>query len=92
MLQHPDILIIALHKAAISLLMSSGVQIVLVEIAKNYFVIGVGGALSLGIMYCMNGIGSGVGPILARRWTGDRDSPLRIKHYLGLLDCVNWDS
>ena len=85
MLQHPDILIIALHKAAISLLMSSGVQIVLVEIAKNYFVIGVGGALSLGIMYCMNGIGSGVGPILARRWTGDRDSPLRISIIWGYL-------
>ena len=78
MFQHPDILFIATHKAAISLLMSSGVQIVLVEIAKSYFVIGVGGALSLGIMYCMNGVGSGIGPILARRWTGDRDKPLRI--------------
>lgn len=77
MLQHPDILFIALHKAAISLLMSSGVQIILVEIAKNYFVIGVGGALSLGAMYCMNGIGSGIGPIFTRRWTGDRDKPLR---------------
>ena len=85
MLQHPDILIIALHKAAISLLMSSGVQIVLVEIAKKHFVIGVGGALSLGIMYCMNGIGSGVGPILARRWTGDRDRPLRTSISWGYL-------
>lgn len=78
MLQHPDILFIAMHKAAISLLMSTGIQVILVEIAKNYFVIGVGGALSLGAMYCMNGIGSGIGPILARRWTGDRDKPLRI--------------
>lgn len=26
----------------------------------------------------MNGIGSGIGPISARRWTGDRDKPLRI--------------
>lgn len=85
MFQHPDILIIALHKAAISLLMSSGVQIVLVEIAKRYFVIGVGGALSLGIMYCMNGIGSGIGPILARRWTGDRDKPLRVSINWGYL-------
>jgi len=85
MFQHPDILIIALHKAAISLLMSSGVQIVLVEIAKRYFVIGVGGALSLGIMYCMNGIGSGIGPILARHWTGDRDKPLRISISWGYL-------
>ena len=85
MFQHPDILFIATHKAAISLLMSSGIQVILVEIAKNYFVIGVGGALSLGMMYCMNGIGSGIGPILARRWTGDRDKPLRVSIGIGYV-------
>ena len=85
MFQHPDILCIAMHKAAISLLLSSGIQVILVEIAKNYFVIGVGGALSLGMMYCMNGIGSGIGPILARRWTGDRDKPLRVSISFGYV-------
>ena len=85
MFQHPDILFIAMHKAAISLLLSSGIQVILVEIAKNYFVIGVGGALSLGMMYCMNGIGSGIGPILARRWTGDRDKPLRVSISIGYV-------
>ena len=85
MLQHPDILFIALHKAAISLLMSTGIQVILVEIAKKYFVIGVGGAISLGAMYCMNGIGSGIGPILARHWTGDRDKPLRTSITLGYV-------
>ena len=83
--QHPDIFFIAMHKAAIALLLSSGFQVVQVEIAKNHFVIGVGGAISLGMMYCMNGIGSGIGPILARRWTGDRDKPLRISISLGYL-------
>ena len=85
MLQHPDILFIAMHKAAISLLLSSGVQIVLIEISQKYFVIGVGGAISLGLMYCMNGVGSGMGPILARRWTGDRDKPLRVSISLGYV-------
>jgi MFS family permease len=85
MLRHPDILFIAMHKAAISLLLSTGFQIVLIEIAKNYFVIGVGGAISLGMMYCMNGVGSGIGPILARRWTGDRDKPLRMSISLGYV-------
>ena len=85
MFQHPDILFIAMHKAAISLLLSSGIQVILVEIAKNYFVIGVGGALSLGMMYCMNGVGSGIGPILARRWTGDRDKPLRVSISFGYV-------
>ena len=36
-------------------------------------------------MYCINGVGSGVGPILARRWTGDRDKPLRISISIGYL-------
>ncbi len=85
MFQHPDILFIAMHKAAISLLMSTGIQVILVDIAKNYFVIGVGGALSLGMMYCVNGIGSGIGPILARRWTGDRDKPLRVSIGIGYV-------
>ena len=88
MLQHPDILIIALHKAAVSFLMSTGLQVVLVEISNTYFIIGVGGALSLGMIYCINGIGSGIGPILARRWTGDRDTPLRISITLGYLIAV----
>ncbi len=85
MRQHPDIFFIAMHKAAIALLLSSGFQVVQIEIAKDYFVIGVGGAISLGLMYCVNGIGSGIGPILARRWTGDRDKPLRISISLGYL-------
>ena len=88
MFQHPDILIIAMHKAAISFLMSTGLQVVLVEISNSYFVIGVGGALSLGMIYCINGIGSGIGPILARRWTGDRDKPLRMSITLGYLIAV----
>ena len=85
MLQHPDILFIAMHKAAIALLLSSGFQIVQIEIAKDYFVIGVGGAISLGLMYSINGVGSGLGPILARRWTGDQDKLLRISISLGYL-------
>lgn len=85
MRQQPDVFFIVLHKAALSLLMSTGVQVALVEIAQNYFVIGVEGALGLGMMYCMNGIGSGIGPILARRWTGDRERPLRMSIIFGYL-------
>ena len=89
MRQHPDIFFIAIHKAAIALLLSSGFQVVQVEIAKSHFVIGVGGAISLGLMYCVNGIGSGIGPILARHWTGDRDKPLRISISLGYVIWCN---
>ncbi len=85
MFQHPDILFIAMHKAAIALLLSSGFQIVQIEIANSYFVIGVGGAISLGCMYGVNGVGSGIGPILARHWTGDRDKLLRMSISIGYL-------
>lgn len=85
MSRRPDIFFIALHKAAIALLLSSGFMVAQVEIAKSHFVIGKGGAISLGLMYCMNGIGSGIGPIVARYWTGDRDKPLRRSISLGYL-------
>ncbi len=83
--RHPDILFISLHKAAIALLLSSGFHVAQVGIAKNHFVIGIDGAISLGIMYCMGGVGSGIGPIVARYWTSDRDKPLRWSISLGYL-------
>ncbi len=85
MFRHPDILFIALHKGAIALLLSSGFQVAQVEIAKNHFIIGEGGAIGLGVMYCLGGVGSGIGPIVARIWTGDRDKPLRWSISLGYL-------
>ena len=85
MSRHPDIFFIALHKAAIALLLYSGFMVAQVEIAKSHFVIGIDGAISLGVMYCMGGVGSGIGPIVARYWTGDRDKPLRRSISLGYL-------
>ena len=85
MFRHPDILFIAMHKAAIALLLSAGYQIVQIKIANSHFIIGVGGAISLGLMYGVNGVGSGIGPILARRWTGDQDRFLRISISIGYL-------
>lgn len=85
MFRHPDIFFITLHKAAIALLLSSGFQVAQVEIAKSHFVIGIDGAISLGLMYCMGGVGSGIGPIVARHWTGDKDKPLRRSISLGYL-------
>ncbi len=85
MVRHPDIFYISLHKAAIALLLSSGFQVAQVEIAKSHFVIGIDGAISLGLMYCMGGVGSGIRPIVARHWTGDRDKPLRRSISLGYL-------
>lgn len=75
--KYPDILFIALHKAAVSLFMFSGFQVIQVAISEKIFVIGVGGGISLGLMFGVNGVGTGIGPILARHFTGDRDHSLR---------------
>ena len=76
--RHSDVLVIALHKAASSLAAFGPLQVIQVVLAEEVFVIGEGGGIGLGLMYAVVGVGTGVGPILARRFTGDRDRPLRI--------------
>jgi len=74
-----DILFITLHKAALGLLIAGGaINIVMVRISEGIFVIGAGGATSLGILFAVVGLGTGVGPILSRRITGDRERSLRL--------------
>jgi MFS family permease len=75
---HKDIFAITLHKSAVSLLASGAFQVLQVTLAQQIFVIGENGGTSLGLLYAFAGIGTGVGPILARRFTGDRDRPLRL--------------
>ena len=76
--QHLDILVMTLHKAANSLFVAGAYQVVQVALAEQYFPIGEGGGTSLGLIYGVVGIGTGVGPILVRKITGDRDRPMRI--------------
>jgi MFS family permease len=75
---HPDILFISTHKAAIALAATGAFQVIQVRIAEGVFVIGEGGGISLGLLYAVTGVGTGIGPIIARRFTGDRDRPLRL--------------
>lgn len=73
-----DILAIALHKAAAALIISGAFQVVQVTLAEQVFVIGEGGSTSLGLMYAVVGIGTGAGPMIIRRLTGDHERVLRI--------------
>jgi MFS family permease len=75
---HSDILVIALHKAAFALASSGPLQVVQVVLAEQVFEIGEGGGAGLGLMYAVAGVGTGLGPIIARRFTGDRDRSLRV--------------
>jgi len=86
---HKDIFAITLHKPAISLLANGAFQVLQVTLAQQVFVMGENGSTSLGLLYAFAGIGTGVGPILARVFTGDRDRPLRyaiaISYLLGVF-------
>jgi MFS family permease len=86
---HKDIFAITLHKPAVSLLASGAFQVIQVTLAERVFVIGENGGTSLGLLYAFAGIGTGVGPILARVFTGDRDRPLRnaltISYIIGVI-------
>jgi MFS family permease len=81
--RQPDILAIALHKAANSLLIAGGFQVLQVTIAEKIFVIGKEGGISLGLMFALAGVGTGIGPILVRRFVGDDESRLRLALVIG---------
>jgi MFS family permease len=85
LVQHKDTLAIALHKGAFALFVAGGFQVVQVAVAERVFVIGQGGGTSLGLIYAGMGVGTGLGPIVARRFTGDRDRPLRLAIGLSYL-------
>lgn len=69
--EHATILVVALSKAAMGLSVSGAFEVIQVTLSKRVFVIGEGGSTGLGILYTAAGIGTGLGPILARRFTGD---------------------
>lgn len=66
----PFILIITLIKGGAALCWGA-LNVLEVGLAEQVFPIGEKGAISLSIFYAMNGIGSGLGPLLVRRWLGD---------------------
>ena len=84
-----DIFVIALHKTAISLIVSGVFQVLQVAIAERVYRIGEGGGTSMGLIYAAAGIGTGIGPVLVRRFTGDREEPIRraltLSYFIGAL-------
>jgi predicted MFS family arabinose efflux permease len=74
----PGILLLASSKAAMGLTVSGAYEVLQVTMAEEVFQIGAGGSTGLGFLYMVAGLGTGFGPILARRITGDDEKRLRV--------------
>ncbi len=72
----PFILAVSLAKAGGALAWSA-INVLEVTFARQTFPLGAGGAMTLGLIYTVTGIGTGVGPVLARAWLGDEATRLR---------------
>jgi MFS family permease len=79
---HPPVLIIALLKASQALAFG-GMSIVEVTFAKEVFPLGGDGSGTLGLIYVVVGLSTGLGPLVARRITGDRPAAM----YWAILFC-----
>jgi len=80
-----DVLHVAAQKAALSLTSAGPFQVLMVVTARVFFPLGESGGLSLGMLYMGLGIGTGLGPIAARHFTGDRPWSLRRAILVGYL-------
>lgn len=74
---HADILKLSLLKAAVSLTVAGGMAVAQVTLAQEVFPIGKEGGISMGLLFSAVGVGTGIGPIFARYFTGDNDRLLR---------------
>ncbi|MCA9983371.1 MAG: MFS transporter [Anaerolineales bacterium] len=71
----PAILIIAMLKGAASLAYG-GLEVLNVPFAEDIFPLGEGATATLGVFYTVAGLGTGLGPLLMRRWLGDQPDRL----------------
>jgi MFS family permease len=83
--RNPEIFLIAIQKGFLTLAITSGFEVLQVQLASQRFQIGENGSTALGLMYASVGLGTGVSPLLARIWTGDREVRLRWAIAVGYL-------
>ena len=85
---HLDILVVALQKGFLGLFLATAFQVIQVTIALQVFSVGEGGGIGMGLMFGLTGVGSGLGPIVARRFTGDDSRSLKKAIAVGYLIAI----
>jgi len=85
LVSHKEVLVVSLHKAALGMILGLGFDIVQVAATEEVFVIGIGGGVALGLLFSVEGGGTGIGPIVARYFTGDKERNLSLAIVLGYL-------
>jgi len=83
-----NVLMMVLQKTFQALGVSSAFQIIQVTLASEIYVIGEGGGTSMGIFFAVVGVGTGIGPIVARVFTGDDERKLRYAIAWSYLICA----
>lgn len=73
-----DILFTVIQKAFVTLCFAAAYEVTAVPISQQVFVIGQDGSIGLGLIYAIVGLGTGLGPIVMRSFTGDREGALRV--------------
>lgn len=81
----PGLLLIVLQKSMLMLFFGAAFQVILVAIAKNVFSFGSEGSLSVGMMFALMGLGTGIGPLAARGMTGDHPNRMHLAILLSYL-------
>ncbi len=74
--QRPAVLVIAFIKGSAALAFG-GMAVVEVTFAEKIFPMGTDGSGTLGLIYFIVGLGTGLGPIIAQYFTGDNPAPMK---------------
>lgn len=72
-----ELLMLAMQKGLNAFFITGGLNILSITLALRYFPIGEAGSLSIGLIFCATGIGTAIGPVVARLAAADRIPALR---------------
>jgi MFS family permease len=75
--RHADVLVLTLHKTALTLLFGTTFRVVQVSLAERVFPMGDQSSITMGLLFAASGVGTGIGPLTVRYFTGDAPARLR---------------